>query len=378
MKSFLLKLFIFVLPIFILLGIPFGILWKGGEFITSTGILAQRTCGQVLVGRAYFSDVPPNLNVLSVQTLHPDVVVLGNSRVLEIRNNFFVPTSTFYNAGRSVTSMSGFKKFLDHIPVGKEPKILLVGIDQSFFLSHETASAPLLQDESWVAQTNVFLTVWKKVYTDIFRKKITLSDLKIYPREYQGVGFNAQLNKNGIRNDGSYYYGKIISHPQDEKNEDFGFRDSLRRVDHGDGLFAFGEEVSSQSLTELSEFLTAAADRHIHVVAFLPPYAPTVFSAMNKKSDEYSYQKKILAAIEPEFKKFGFVVKDFSNPAVAQITDSEMIDGFHTSEKATLRFFLQLAQQDASLQNFISLDALNKSLYSSQSNLEVFCSLCQK
>ena len=170
MKSFLLKLFIFVLPIFILLGIPFGILWKGGEFITSTGILAQRTCGQVLVGRAYFSDVPPNLNVLSVQTLHPDVVVLGNSRVLEIRNNFFVPTSTFYNAGRSVTSMSGFKKFLDHIPVGKEPKILLVGIDQSFFLSHETASAPLLQDESWVAQTNVFLTVWKKVYTDIFRK----------------------------------------------------------------------------------------------------------------------------------------------------------------------------------------------------------------
>lgn len=372
MKNFIFKVCIFCFPFFLLLGFPFILLYRAGEFMDTEKIINLRQQKSVLIGRRFLSDTPADLVIKSVQRDCPKVLVLGNSRSLEIRKNFFKEGVTFYNGSRSVYNVDEFEKILDIILPFCKPEIVLIGLEPSLFNANVHFPPQVYDGETREQQANYFLSIWKNFYKEYFDKKISFSSLDSNST-YVFIGMNANLHKSGTRNDGSYYYGSRFQDSKNSEQEDFQFRDTYRRVDEGSGLFAYGTDLNTQSVVLFTSFLEKAKKNNIHVVAFIPPYAPSVYEKMmTEKSGKYDYIKKIVPTFSPLVEKLGFTLMDFSDSRAVGIVDDEMIDGFHSSEKGTLRYFLFLIEKDLMLSTYTDTFFLHKILLSTSSTREVF------
>jgi hypothetical protein len=52
---------------------------------------------------------------------------------MQFRSKFYRPEENFFNAGGGVETIDNFIQFFSEIPLGMEPNILIVGLDQYFF-----------------------------------------------------------------------------------------------------------------------------------------------------------------------------------------------------------------------------------------------------
>lgn len=342
----------FVLPLLLLLAWPAGLMWAAGEFTPVGQVVSMQatSAAPVYFGRAY-SDPTARYKLTSVVERRPQLLVLGTSRVLAIRAAAFKADSEFFNAGNGVTRLRHYRAFLQRIPRGQEPRLMLLGLDQYFFnlrfdkLEADGFEAQWEQDP---ALTEIFFGTWKQVYGDYFGGKFALPDLAATPGQVR-IGLNARVQLNAFRKDGSYTWASYVADPASPRHEDHGFRNTLDRIAKGNRRFEYGEQVSAAALQEVDALLRDCKARGIHVVAFLPPFAHTVLQSMRARSADYGYLAGIMPGLRPIFQRHGFVLEDYSDLAELGATDHETIDGFHGSEKAYLRLVLRLAESDAPL-----------------------------
>jgi len=374
MKKFAAKLLLLLLPITALYGFPLLVLLVSKELVSVPRVvnLQSSTPTLVLYGTAY-SNRTMWFKRNAVLARAPSVIALGTSRVLQFRSKFFKDSGTFFNAGMGVEQMWDFASFLEHIPQGKEPKLILLGLDQWLFNANWASGATTeLIDDSNRLDT-VLHKNWT-IYQDYAAGKFSLARLITFgDQNYGRIGLTAIVNKDGFRNDGSYYYGKYIANPLSPENEDFQYKKTLQMIANGEAWFVYGDHVFANSLTELERFLRLTQEKNIHVVGFLPPYAHQIYTKLMAMPDQYHYMTEIVSAVAPLFKKYGYSFRDFSDVASLGCTDSETIDGFHASEKAYLRLFLSLIEQDPQLSMVAANgEYLRKRLAEAESSYVVF------
>ncbi len=355
MVRFLKRLLIYLLPFLFVLCLPAMVFLKTGESTAISQVIDLQIASRnpVLFGRAY-SDPTPYYKLESVLRRRPDVLVLGTSRVLAVRSNFFRSDLSFFNAGNGVTRLRHFRLFLQRIPIGAEPRLVFLGLDQYLF---NDGFDPLLPDGvelAWVAEERaeeVFFSNWTKVYGDYWQQKFRLADL-LAERGERRIGLNAVAHANAFRSDGSYTWAQFIADPWNPKNPDFEFQNTFDRIQMGDRRFQYGEHVSEKALTELDALLQECRSRGIYVAAFLPPFAHVVFERMQSMPKQYGYLREIEPSLRLVFDKSGFSLYDSSDLARLGASDKETIDGFHGSEKAYLRLFLRMIESDPRLEIF--------------------------
>lgn len=374
MKKFAVKLVLLLLPLAALYGFPFLVLLLSKELISVPRVVNLQLSTPVLVlyGTAYSNrNIWFKRNAVVART--PTVLALGTSRVLQFRSKFFKDSESFFNAGMGVEQMWDLGSFLDHIPHGKEPKVILLGLDQWFFNANwGSGTATEIVDDSNRLDT-ILHKNWT-IYQDYATGKFSLARLiTLDDREYVGIGLSAIVNKEGFRNDGSYYYGKYIANPLNPENEDFQYKRTLQLIANGEKWFVHGDHVFANSLMELERFLRLSKEKHIHVVGFLPPYAHQIYVKLMSMPDKYHYMTEIVSAVVPLFEKYGYPFRDFSDLESLGCTDKETIDGFHASEKAYLRLFLKLLEHNSQL-GAVAADReyLEKRLATAQSPYIVF------
>lgn len=368
MKRFLLKLFLFLLPFIPLFGLPAYVLWRSGEMEEIGRIidLQSRPRPSVLFGLAYSN--PVKLYKLeTVLERRPRMLALGSSRVMQFRSAFFRDGASFYNAGGGVSEVGHFRRFLERLPRGHEPALILAGLDHYFFNPSwfNDVEGDIGRPEARHTRlSGIYVGAWKKVWGDYFAGKLELDRLRETPAETTLIGAMARMNRSGFRNDGSYYYGSYIKAMlagDCESQEDCGFRNTLDRIEKGYGRFEYGDRVSDSSLALLEDFLSACASRHIKVIGFLPPYAHQVYAAM-LSSGNHGYITELPHRLRPLFARFGFPFFDYSDLSVLGAGDEETKDGFHGSEKAYLRLFLDMAAKDSALAAYADLPRLRSRL----------------
>jgi len=77
----------------------------------------------------------------TVQVEGPAVIALGTSRVMPFRESFF--GTRFFNAGSGAyQQFVDLLAFLQSIPIGREPKAIVLGLDQKFFNERWTEHMP--------------------------------------------------------------------------------------------------------------------------------------------------------------------------------------------------------------------------------------------
>lgn len=373
MTRFAVRAATFAAPLGVLFALPVVCLWWAGEFVTADEIIALQKSNSrpVLVGKAY---VPgeEDMRLRNVLERRLEVVALGNSRVLQFRSEFFRPGRRFYNAGGWVGHSRDYADFLERIPRGQEPKVVIVGLEHSYFNGgsvrpHEPRGARV----QGVKRAGMLVNAVRGFYLDYFMGKFNLSRLFIRDPEVTVVGLNALVNRDATRNDGSHYYGRFLANPHDPRHPDHNFRDTFTRINKGMNLFAHGQEVAKEAVEDVERFLQSSRQRGIEVVGFLPPYAPAVYTRMRQEGVKYRYLDKIWPALRAVFDRYEYPLFDFSDLRQTGAADEEVIDGVHASEKATLRLFIKMVEETPGLQPYADLEGLRAKLASAKNPYEV-------
>lgn len=126
-------------------------------------------------------------------------------------------------------------------------------------------------------------------------------------------------------------------------------------------------------MENLKAFLRACKQRGVHVIGFLPPFTHRVYEALASMPEQYGYLSRLAPALRPAFEETGFGFFDVSDLASVGAPDVEALDPVHPSEKASLRLFMRMAQNNAVLREVTADETyLSARLNQSRSYYEVF------
>ena len=323
------------------IGFTIWVAFRTGELTPSDAIVRAMasTSTPVVVGIG-LSDSQPYINLQSVLLRNPEVLVLGSSRSESIRSDFFIDPSKVFIAAQTTQQMSDFGNFLGQIPATKNPKVLIIGLDQYFFNPNYAPPPAEAIDALLTQPISAYdvLANWPMIYWHLFKGDITISELL---KNHSGeIGIGAIKSGTGYRNDGSHDPGTILYANDDS---------ILSDIKQGIGGFEYADKISSAAVAGLDAFLNECKTRGISVVGFLPPFSPQIYQILTSPPNHYDYLQLIMPAIEPVFAKYGYRVYDFTNPASLGITANEMLNGTHPTERGALISFAKMAADDPAL-----------------------------
>lgn len=361
MRKFILKTILFLSPVLLYFSVPYVILRTTGENFNSVENILESN-EKYLIGYAYNEN---NYKYVKWRKIEKDekfdVLALGSSRALQFRRSMF--DSSFYNAGYTINSLNDFEPFLKSVSKEKYPDYLIISLDQWMFnerwdnLKFETSQEMWSTSFTNTASFNTFY----KVYQDLFKGKYSLGVMSD-ASEYTTVGLNARVNSKGFRNDGSMYYGsqivKLINN--DPTMRDYLFEGTLGRIKSGNRRFEYGEKINSNALNKLNNFLEYCKDNDIHVISFLPPFAPKVYEHM-LSTEKYGYMSELPHKLEALFSSHNFEFYDYTyNQSIS--SDEEMIDGFHGGESTYLKMLIDMLNHESKLNKVANVQRLEKDL----------------
>jgi hypothetical protein len=367
-----------LIPPFIILYGPFAyVLLRTGEVTSLNHIIDKQISNQkpYLVGFAY-TEFKEYYKLHFTLKKDPSVLVLGSSRVMEIREEFFRPCFTFYNAGGSIDHIVNLNEFLDRLPVKSNLRVIYLGLDPWFFnANYDNMSSATSQKKQYDHYSNFNMlfrgSTLFHILVDIRKGKIRLAQIN-QSGNCTRVGLSAVMNSTGYRNDGSYNYGYLINHFDNSQiNHDYKFNNTLQRIRNGNMRFEYCSNVNIKAISELNIFLAACKKRSILVVAYLPPFANSIYKKLQEKGADYAYLASLDTELKSAFSKCDFPFFNFMSIEGLGATDSEFIDGFHGSEKADLRILLEIARQNSLANQYVDSNSLAVMLKNSAGNLMV-------
>ncbi len=364
--AFLGKAVLFLLPLLILGALPIWTAYRSGELMPNDDIvkamMSAPTSSPILVGLA-MSDPSVYIDFRFVEMRDPEVLVIGDSRVGGFRANFFTKANGVYIAAGAAQKIAQVTDFLRRLPPGEGPKLLVIGLNQKFF---DPGYVPLIPDSianallQPVSASDV-LSNWPMFYWYFYKREFSIGQIMDHPANR--IGLTAIVHGAGYRSDGGYDPG---DRPYDPHDPNFAY------LEQGGFGFEYASSVSPAALGELNDLLALCKSRGIGVVAFLPPYSPKAYAALAAKpASEEGYLSLIMPSAEPIFQKYGDRIFDFTDPAKLGITQSEMEDSVHATERASLMYFAAMAQADPLLQHYTDVATLNAGLASSTADFGI-------
>lgn len=368
-KSFMIKGALLFIPISIIMGFSYFVIYSSGEFTTVDEIIDKQKNGDVILYGLAYSDPTPYYKLKSVIERNPKIIALGTSRVMQFRSEFFLENADFYNAGGAVRRVEDLNLFLDNIPRGKEPKVIILGLDQNFFNPHWK---DFLDENNelyaFPKRIDIFSNSWRKIYFDYYNGKLSIN--KVLENKNSSMGLNAIMNSRGFRNDGSYEYGNLIKEFNSDNNSKL--KGYFILIKNEGSRFEYSNQISDKSLYELDRFLRRCKERNICVIGFLPPYAHEIYLEIERMKIEYEYFFEIESSLDHIFKKYDYNIYNFSDLSSTGADVCEVIDGTHASDKAYLRLFIILAENEEALKNETNISKLKYELNQSNSCYSVF------
>ena len=340
------RLGLFLLLVSSLIGFSVISLYKAGEIRSFSSYIRPLKQDQLLeLGYSYI-DKTYKFHMTD-EVVHPQVLALGSSRIMQVRQSVVNPDYTFYNAGGAIQNVQELSLFIHKLH--DSPKLILLSIDQWWFnrayLNDGQPFDPSVYDEPEMDILKLGRLVCD-FYTDLVKGKINL--IKVFTSD--DIGLNAICNNNGFCADGSPNSSDRIIIP--EEQDDYNFKDVLERIRVGNNRFQYGDQADSTQVSGLENFLCQCEARHIKVVAFLPPFAPYVYQRM-KETGKYGYMSQLYDMLLPVMNKYeGCSLYDFTDVSDMGAHNYDFYDGYHGSEIIYNGIIRQMVRQDSTLAPF--------------------------
>lgn len=325
-------------------------------------IWAQRLIDEdILIGMAY-NEQTEYMKTENSRYYEPEVLALGTSRVMQISGSYW--HKGFYNAGGGVANIDEFVGFLDALGDSCRPELLIVALDSYFF------------NDSWNGTLNGAHVPAKKkdpscvrtvrdMYESYEEGKWSLDQIFSTPYRF---GLNGKVKNAGFKKDGTYYYGNVYADPA--SSHDYEFHSTFERIDRGRQRFEYASEIDPLAVEYLAELVEYCDRNGIKLVAFIPPYAPSVLERMKSRGEDYAYLDKIYPSCVGMFEEYGFELYDYTDVTPLGLDDSYFVDGFHGGVYAYNRMMLDMYERGSLLKDALDVEALEELYASRSSNLD--------
>lgn len=352
MRTYFLKLTLFISPIAVVLLFPMFVFWSSGEFISpARAIQIQRTATQEIIYGPAYSDFTKKYKLDAVLAKKPEILVLGTSRVMQFRANFFKNPETFYNAGGGISNIQQLGFFMDRIPATDWPDVIIIGLDPYFFdptIVDRQNNLPLTNARN----TNISETVrngWWKVYADYWHGKFTLDDV-IQRKDDTTIGLRALTENSGFRNDGSEQY------PSDSVYQKNDFLEKASAIQNNQNCLDYSSTISLRALEQFSDFSARAAAHGTRVIAFITPYPNRLMTAMSALENDCRMSEKKISDLLQKMSLENRALRYFRMSDISWFggKEEEMVDPFHGSEMTVIRMLIAMSKQDGAISTLLN------------------------
>lgn len=276
----------------------------------------------------------------------PAIIVLGSSRVITLREQFF--SSSFVNCGLGMSYLNEGILFLEEILKSHHPAMILLGLDFWWFnAAHHQPKRYPGHDQDGTA--NLFYKI-KQPFTWLNQKKISLKqylDIMIFKKtnnkvtKYENMGISAINNSEGFRKDGSFLNsGTIFGF--NKSFEEGNFKQTLDIIHKGGARCEYGDRISPERLQQFHELMEICRKNNIPLILFLPPVAPTVYKKMQTMPKEYAFIEELrnyLQTLPVEF-------YDFHDISEVSSQECEFFDGFHCGDVLYQKMLLKIVEEN--------------------------------
>ena len=365
LKSFVVRLTIFALPIVLVMGMLSGALLASGDMRSPLRLV------DLHIRQPNMLYAIPDLALLDYKAralplVAPDVVVMGSSRVLQLRQAMF-EGATFYNLGIMAGNLFHIEDYVSQIKsTGNLPRLILVGVDLDWFHHDDYGTDLYNHENSMIWQHSLtfadLLNQTRLLTANLLEGKITYAELlsgeaNRFGDDYLRAGTQTLIRGDGFRFDGSYYYYTAT------RSADFTAPVyNLEEVKSGNASrFNPATQADPRALAQFAR-LVAALKAHpsITVIAFSPPYAPQLYAQM-EASDEYAYFDEVRATLQG-YEDERFIYFDFSDGDLAGMTNANYVDSFHGSELVYTLMLQEMARGVPALASMTDPDWLQAQL----------------
>lgn len=362
MKKFVINIFLFLIPVFLVIASFIPVYFIGretGELAPlEENILRQRGDCNILFGMGY-NEQTPCYKLANLNYYEPEIFSLGTSRVMQFKEAFF--DKTFYNCGGAVKgNYNEYRNFLENI--NYKPDVIIVGLDAWVFNDAWNKGCTAYNEFQEITPVDRSTpSLMTSIMKDWVKRKWTVGKLKLYP---ENIGFNGRVKDEGFMLDGSYYYGYLYRAP--EEATDYGFVDTLNRIENGISRFEWGEHIDEDTVQQLESFLSYCAENDIQIIGFLAPFAPSIYKTMSE-SGNYGYLSEIEPVCTSLFERYGFEFYNYMDGATLNMDDDCFIDGFHGSEIVYGYMLKDMKSQGSIIESYINeekIDTLLENAYS--------------
>jgi hypothetical protein len=352
MKRAILNTFIFILPVVLFFSFPVLVIFLSREYLSPKDVvLFQNIHKDALYRNRYNtgSFIPYKKALFEMRD--PDIFMLGSSRALQARKDFFNLPESYMNAGLAGKTFDDMRFFIESIPSSGKHRTLLLVIDREMFLTNPSLSNGHEDDSLSLFgfHFNLPLKNARGIYLDYFvRKKYSFKDLVASYYDGKTLGIVSFMDGNGFRSDGSYRNYIESKDPTLSKNvitESNGIAKNILEI--RDNFPAPGPEYISGNLKILQEVLELSKSKNITVIGFIPPYMTSINHAtLDPHSLNGGMYRDMTNQIAETFKNEHVNFYDLSDISLYGGSDSEFLDTVHGTDVLYAKLSLYLAEHD--------------------------------
>jgi hypothetical protein len=337
MVRFALRCALFFAPLAAVVALAAAVLSIVGELMPAERVLELQKSAPVLYDPMYQpKSAYPAYKLLGTSKRHPEVLALGTSRILELRNEFVRESGPrFYNGYMYSAPIGAMRGFLEHLPPGQLPHVLILDIDPWWFRDRaqiepepgyfEPSSRLQIIDFAW--RNGLYLTTQRWA-------------LFASPNL---IGGSARLNGSGLRADGSLFLERRffdeVPNLLQRQLQDVRDGADTRLLRGSTGL-------SQDAIEEMQRLLSYCSSHHILLIGYLSSYHPALYDAL-KSDPRQAYIWRIAPVLARLFQEKGAVFFDLQDPAAIGCGAAEYLDVGHESDVCTAKAVIAMASRDS-------------------------------
>jgi hypothetical protein len=260
-----------------------------------------------------------------MKKVKPRVVVLGSSRSMQVREQFF--KQKFINLGGAIQGVTDLEDYVDFLDVNLlMPDLSILFLDPWWFNEKVSEGGGMHQ-----------LDYPNGVSIDHFVQSLKLLQKGNWIQlsfQNENMGIAAILTQEGFSPDGSNNYTKYVS--MKGMPADIKFQDTLNRINNNNYPF---QTISHPDPRLIQRACSAIKKINLHtnnLTLVAPPFAPTVWSRLST-DPKYSYINEAYEELEECLQ-----LEIHNYMATKDTYDCEFIDGFHGGDTSYARIILDI------------------------------------
>lgn len=312
---------------------------------------------------------------------HPEIVALGTSRAMQIRDYFF--TRPFYNLGGLVQGQAQAFALMDGLLLKQPPKTVILVADFWTFCARREEIPPFGRPtgsyHDGQGDPNKPVLLWRlfaegrlsaadlgKIFRGVFNPP-----QRLVPRS----GISSLLSDSGFGPDGSLF--KLVSQGSVDQTSDIEDRsrediDALRR---GVGRVPVDCNVSDENMALLGMMGAELAGYGIDLIIIAPPITSALLKAVESTPAANAYmttwRRRFMAAWPQTY--------DFTDPRTIGSSDCEFYDGIHGGEVTYARIFRALVDTgNVQLVRALNIENLDRAIAGSKNKITAALGFSEK